>query len=423
MRTDEARTSASGEEEKRAAAASPFEFCKVCNLNHNQGRKHRYFPSHIKALSRFLSRFQGKLSDIRSFLKNPSPLRPEHAARNGLWCVFCDADVSEVGSSFVCNNAIYHLASSEHHKSLKHFLWLHGGGMDRVDSFIISEADLLKWEKKCEASKVAAPIVCDKDSGRPSLTNEVLLGSPLGSSEIGNFSAAYPGKVLSPMGLQQDTVTQNAQPSGSKMNSLIDGQTRLLSNDVRKPAFFSSINILQDNKRDSEEELSNEGHVINITNGARPPWLEENENFDVISQESRPSSTNTSRKSRKFNHKQVGAAWAAKRKAELEREKRGELVAHDYDANWLPNFGRVWQQGTRKETRKEFEMEKQQSCNSGRRQPEVSVNLQPYISKRMDEDGSKTEWLLNRMDLGRASGCSQVAALITKDGSAGFVRN
>uniref|UniRef100_A0A1D1YU10 Coiled-coil domain-containing protein 84 n=1 Tax=Anthurium amnicola TaxID=1678845 RepID=A0A1D1YU10_9ARAE len=165
----------SAEEQQRAGAAAtvPFELCKVCNLNHNQGRKHRYFPNHVKALSRFLSRFQGKLSDLRFFLKNPSPLRPEHAARNRLWCVFCDADVSELGSAFVCSDAIYHLASSEHVKHLKHFLWKYGGGMDRVDSFSISEADLLKWEKKCEVLKVAAPILCDKDSGGPRSSKEM----------------------------------------------------------------------------------------------------------------------------------------------------------------------------------------------------------------------------------------------------------
>lgn len=77
-----------------------FEFCAVCKLNHDQGRRHNFFPNHKKSLSSFLSRFQSKLSDVRYFLKNPSLLRPEHASRNRLWCVFCDSDIDEVGSSF-----------------------------------------------------------------------------------------------------------------------------------------------------------------------------------------------------------------------------------------------------------------------------------------------------------------------------------
>uniref|UniRef100_A0A5B7B2K1 Putative TITAN-like protein n=1 Tax=Davidia involucrata TaxID=16924 RepID=A0A5B7B2K1_DAVIN len=133
-----------------------FEFCKVCKLNHDQGRRHNYLPNHIKSLSSFLSRFQSKLSDIRFFLKNPSFLRPEHASRNRLWCVFCDSDIDEVGSSFACCNAINHLASVNHLKNLKDFLWKYGGGKDRVDSFSISEADLAKWEKKCKSLKSEA---------------------------------------------------------------------------------------------------------------------------------------------------------------------------------------------------------------------------------------------------------------------------
>ncbi|XAR67892.1 hypothetical protein NMG60_11002828 [Bertholletia excelsa] len=130
-----------------------FEFCKVCRLNHDQGRRHKYFPNHAKSLSSFLSRFQQKLSDVRFFLKNPSPLRPEHASRNRLWCVFCDSDIDGVGSSFACENAIHHLASVDHLKNLKSFLWKYGGGMDQVNSFRISDEDLAKWEKKCKSLK------------------------------------------------------------------------------------------------------------------------------------------------------------------------------------------------------------------------------------------------------------------------------
>jgi hypothetical protein len=58
---------------------------------------------------------------------------------------------------------------------------------------------------------------------------------------------------------------------------------------------------------------------------------------------------------RKLNPKRVGAAWAEKRRAELEMEKEGEIVPITSDSSWLPNFGSVWQSGTRKESRKEFE--------------------------------------------------------------------
>lgn len=125
----------------------------------------------------------------------------------------------------------------------------------------------------------------------------------------------------------------------------------------------------------------------NINSGMLPPWLEkpEDSGFNV---QIRPmvgggvSSLKESAKSNKLNPKRVGAAWAEKRKRELEMEKRGEIVQSYGDKNWLPNFGRVWQSGSRKESRKEFEKEKSKLLmveNS----PETNVNIQPYISKRM----------------------------------------
>ncbi|KAF8010535.1 hypothetical protein BT93_J1233 [Corymbia citriodora subsp. variegata] len=137
---------------------SDFEFCKVCKLNHDQGQRHKYFPNHKRSLSEYLNRFRSKLADVRFFLENPSPLRPEHVSRNRFWCVFCDIDVVELDSSFACGNAINHLAGADHLKNLKHFIWKYGGAMDRLDNFRILDDDVAKWEKKCETLKEEAAL-------------------------------------------------------------------------------------------------------------------------------------------------------------------------------------------------------------------------------------------------------------------------
>lgn len=72
----------------------------------------------------------------------------------------------------------------------------------------------------------------------------------------------------------------------------------------------------------------------------------------------------------------------------MEMERRGEIIKSCNDAEWLPNFGRVWQAGSRKESRKEFEMEKRK-LPSVETQPEMPIDVQPYISKRMRRDVSK----------------------------------
>ncbi|WVZ19014.1 hypothetical protein V8G54_006336 [Vigna mungo] len=77
---------------KKEKQKSEFEFCKACNINHDQGLRHKYFPNHKKSLSSFLSRFRKKLSDVRFFLNAPIPLDPQLASRNRFWCVFCDQD-------------------------------------------------------------------------------------------------------------------------------------------------------------------------------------------------------------------------------------------------------------------------------------------------------------------------------------------
>lgn len=41
-------------------------------------------------------------------------------------------------------NAIEHLASGEHWKRVKTYIWKYGGDMDRVDLFCVSEVDFAK---------------------------------------------------------------------------------------------------------------------------------------------------------------------------------------------------------------------------------------------------------------------------------------
>lgn len=115
--------------------------------------------------------------------------------------------------------------------------------------------------------------------------------------------------------------------------------------------------------------------------GAPPPWFEETQGDQLNVQLNQVSTLNKSGKL-KLNPKRVGAAWAEKRKMEMEMEKRGGIVKSDCDPNWLPNFGRVWQSGSRKESRKEFEFEKQKQTNV-HSLSEMPMEIKPYVSKRM----------------------------------------
>ncbi|XP_059638855.1 TITAN-like protein [Cornus florida] len=139
-------------------------------------------------------------------------------------------------------------------------------------------------------------------------------------------------------------------------------------------------------------QISSTVHVDgkgNVHSGAPPPWFNATEANPlnaglkpglglnaVASPHSKPG------KSQKLNPKRVGAAWAEKRKIELEMERRGECITNNFDANWLPNFGRVWQSGSRKESRKEFEVEDKKPLKV-ETESETPIKIQPYISKRI----------------------------------------
>ncbi|CAB4280501.1 unnamed protein product [Prunus armeniaca] len=412
--------------EKKKKKRYEFEYCVVCKLNHDQGPSHKYIPSHTKSLSTFLSRFQDKLSDVRFFLKNPTPLRPELASRNRLWCVFCDTDIDDLDSSFACGNAINHLASAEHLKNLKHFLWKYGGGMDRLDTFRISEDDLAMWEKKCKSLKNEA-VPCGEKSRGPTfgpsndIHNELKYGI-IDTFENNSNSSFSNGVMPLLYHTNEHQVSHSGPPQVTNVGcfpqdvatSSLHGETCSVSSSTQHSFISNGRNCSADgyfsNERMSEvyqhermtkglssspgfqnlTQISSTGSKEasgNVHSGAPPPWLEADEEIQFTvplkpASGTRISPSNKSGKSKKLNPKRVGAAWAERRKREMEMEKRGEIVKSDCDANWLPNFGRVWQSGSRKESRKEFELEKQK-LPKVESEFEMPIKIQPYVSKRM----------------------------------------
>ncbi|XP_058103167.1 TITAN-like protein isoform X2 [Magnolia sinica] len=450
------------QQRQKKKASQPFEFCKVCNLNHSQGRGHIYFPSHTRSLSTFLSRFNSKLSDVLFFLKYPSPLRPEHSSLNRIWCVFCDSLIQELHSPFVCGNAIKHLASAEHLKSVRDFFRKYGGGMDRVDSFRVSEADLIKWENCCSSlsaaqsssegcvgvsfgpskdihhghssvnkdtfeknsnyffrssvSNVVLPLQCQ--------TNERLQVSHPEANQVTNVGPVPydatpfpvgPPRSMDPLGMQ---ITEKT----SKNLTVYMGSHSTLIGDSRIGSIASSPSNggvpRNDSGRGYTQVLQNSTQIprfgteepkANVHSGAPPPWLETNEETDIclgtgkgLHVNSSVSPANQSGKSGKLNPNRVGAAWAEKRKIELEMEKRGEIVPNSCGDDWLPNFGRVWQAGTRKESRKEFETEKQIFFKADS-MSDSSIKIEPYISKRMRMDAAECDGVVNGLIEGNAN--------------------
>ncbi|KAL4592670.1 hypothetical protein LXL04_005673 [Taraxacum kok-saghyz] len=396
-----------------------FEFCKVCKLNHNQGRRHNYLPNHVKSLSSFLSRFQSKLSDVRLFLKNPSSIRPELAFRNRFWCVFCDIDVTEHGSSFAwlktgfgdagnyskCKSSTHpyvfmvvkQILGKMRMKNLKSFMWKHGGGMNRVDAFRISEADLAKkcisMKKKGANEQFRVPLTGPSND----IHNELKF------DYVDNFDRSHNSNFPNGVLPLQNHTNENYQVSHSDLPGGYHDKSFLLASDP-KPSNNSTGNAstsflnegyLNNRQREADMEGSSTGFqkltrissIVkevgpgNVHSGAPPPW------FDVTN--GSQLDCVVKRVKSKLNPKRVGAEWAERRKMEMEMKRNGELPAKQFDASWLPNFGGVWQFGSRKDTRKEFKVMETDKSFKDDEINSSSLQLQPYVSKRKRQEANE----------------------------------
>ncbi|VFR03186.1 unnamed protein product [Cuscuta campestris] len=405
---------------KKKKSNNGFEFCEVCKLNHNQGKKHKYIPNHKKSLEAVLTRFRSKLVDLRFFLKNPTPLRPDQASPNRLWCIFCQLDILELHSFLTGENAIAHLASEDHLKKLKGFLWKYGGGMDKLDFFRITEVDFAKWRKECMTSK---NVVASEESyglllGPSNDIHNELNSGYVNCVAIDNMHADNINFSNCVVPLQNHTYERsqiydselpitcggNMGSEGKANSSCVINSSKYevtkrstplfpTANLSSHPPFNGSVPLYEKTaKRETTLEISTsvqEDIIGNVHSGAPPPWLnviQQNQpDFVSKSGENFLHSVYQKRKSSKLNPNRVGAAWAERRKLEMELEKKGEVVMNNADAKWLPNFGRVWQSGSRKESRKEFQMENKPS-GILESQSQSVIQLQPYISKRMRKD-------------------------------------
>lgn len=322
--------------------------------------------------------------------------------------------------------------------------------MDRVDSFRVSESDLDKWEKNCKSLKNAASSSSEgsfvhlsgpsKDihyklnsvttdrfektsnfSFKSSFSNSVM---PLQCNTNESYQVSHPEvtRVANSAAVPYDAVPLSMSthrnmdvPGMSTIESAaghhtvcMESQHTCFSNSRGSTAtsFHNDSWVQQKDIGESNIQVFQsftqigrlpEEPIANVHSGAPPPWLEMGEESGInlgatkdLHMNDVVSHSDQLHKSRKLNPKRVGAAWAEKRRIELEREKRGEIAANNCDDSWLPNFGRVWQAGTRKESRKEFETEKQSLFNI-ENTSEASIVIQPYKSKRARRDAGEND--------------------------------
>ncbi|EFJ05157.1 hypothetical protein SELMODRAFT_431817 [Selaginella moellendorffii] len=337
--------------------AKGFSFCAVCRRNHEQGRGHRYTAGHRNALQSVLGKIRMKIEGLRGFLGNPRDQAPSHR----FWCLFCEEDVADNqgSSSIACSNAIHHLASAAHVSNVKRFWCENGADANTRHDFFFSRKEIADWEAVCGDGALA-------DSSSVATTQGAMENNIHHERFLAAKSSQSPSVCVEP--LQKISKDQTLQVNGATAHR------------HTVAAFGGNLATVT-----PRPLVSSKG---NVHSGAPPPWLSDLPTHG--SDDGCPKGI-SKRKRREMERldKRVGAAWANRRKAQLERDAapRREEAAND----WLPSFGRVWQNGSRRDSRKEFEMEKkklrEETTNS------TPPAVQPYVGKRkhlqMEAGGGK----------------------------------
>ncbi|KAG0628292.1 hypothetical protein M758_1G015600 [Ceratodon purpureus] len=483
---------------------APFMFCRVCRVNHDKGKGHKYAVKHKQRVGELLSKARSKIQEIRVLLKDVTLLQDDdRRGRTNFWCAFCEQEVDENESLFNRESSIWHLGGASHFTNVKKFLSEQGADVADSRRYLIVKEELTKWEERCKVltAKVDRARGVElfgtnnihSDTSRSDPGSSLVLGNrqifshdasviddvqPLSVLTLGSFQKPMPiydgassvatasgdhqrfsmsaaaapetsqfssngwsnvavgdlhymdhANHLAPtnFGIESSTIKSSHHYYPESSNEILRGVDtihytqepgahssalqRVRSAQYIMPSLQSAVPS-QYTVMATGQDLSNvvrppllpgEG---NVHSGATPPWIGpgvDDKLFVAPSTEIGPTmepvkkrllSKNQERKLAKLRPpNRVGAAWAEVRRAQLEREARGETEGEGVpqaDATWLPNFGRIWQSGSRHDTRKEFEAEKRREAKRlgrplgkrGSPSSERPVQFQPYVSKR-----------------------------------------
>ncbi|KAF2311506.1 hypothetical protein GH714_024444 [Hevea brasiliensis] len=186
--------------------------------------------------------------------------------------------------------------------------------MNHMDAYRILEADVAKISIQDSADTNVGPFVHDAIFSIPAdawISNDLAVDW--------NSQQPLPYKnLISSSDLSYRGVSQGYQ-GGGMVNGVTSSQ--------------GSHNITQTSATPPKKAGGN------VHTGGPPPWFEATEE-NHLSAELKPISSSfislSNKPGKKLNPKRVGAAWAERRKIELEMEKRGEIVKSDCDDTGFP---------------------------------------------------------------------------------------
>ncbi|KAL1925733.1 uncharacterized protein VTP21DRAFT_616 [Calcarisporiella thermophila] len=321
-----------------------FTFCHLCKCNHQDGRRHLYSKSHQSRLSAVIDKYKTGLQRYRVHLSDPLPLESV-LQQPTFWCRFCEKEVKPCYSSedrqYFASHIFQHIADPQHSECVENFFRTNKGDIKLKSQLILSSKDLKKYERKVRLKNKQFDDAEQKQQNDGEKQKNEQYQYELQLAEIPPEttvqSSVLPDRYLGTTAPQLYSKRVNEGVMARKDEE--EGEEEDI--DLFNASHLTRVKIPQ---------VQGVGNVF--TPGSIPPWLQDDDSGTSVS-----------------SSREIGPpveAFLRAKKMEMKRKLNPKRVGATIDRelpvgkNWLPNFGRVWNAGSRRVTRLEFLEEQQQ---------------------------------------------------------------
>ncbi|KAL2095088.1 hypothetical protein ACEWY4_009807 [Coilia grayii] len=322
-------------------------YCAICRQTDFNGKGHIFGKSHQAKLKVVLVKFLEKVKEARRTIKNPQVEKfstTEHQCN--FWCYCCELEVpkhvSNGNLTVMFGGLLEHMSTQEHRKSTHRFWWQNKADPKLRDKFMISSEDIDRFkedvakalenfeEKEDVLIKEQAAVIRAQEQYRSEVLHATLVTECNPELEQSTEQAQQESEILGGSSYLRSQ-GQEDQPGASWYDPGVESQWADPDGGLTFIGYQNS---------------SGSG---NVHTGAIPPWMQDDpeEGSSETVQEIGPSlqdflKQKEQQKLKKLPPNRVGANF--------------DHTSYT-DANWLPSFGRVWNNGRRWQSRHQFREE------------------------------------------------------------------
>ncbi|CAJ0837149.1 9846_t:CDS:2 [Entrophospora sp. SA101] len=317
-----------------------FDFCRICKRNNSEGKKHLYTKLHQGNLLNILNKEITKYKKYRIFLKDITIVYDVNKQPD-FWCFFCEVNVEITFKNvdekqIICEHIFEHIVTKNHHDNVIKYFKDQKADCKLINNFILKKDEIDKFRRR---------------------SKELQKKNQLKKEER---------ELKSNVNQESNNISISILDKNDKMEIKFENFNN--NNSTVKPIINNKLNINEEKKK-KRDQLTRikvpplkpgEGNVFE--EGSVPPWLQDDDDMKF--------SGNT-------NKTEIGPsldAFLAAKKLEKKKKLNPNRVGANFDResavgkDWVPNFGRVWNNGTRNRSQKQYKKEMKSIEKTGKKQ-------------------------------------------------------